>query len=173
VTIPTPSSSLPSKQTPSWLALLTFLFVCYAVAAIGALSTASSLPTWYAALTKPSFNPPNWIFAPVWATLYGLMAIAAWLIWRTTQSGSRAFYRREALLLFAIQLTLNFLWTPVFFYFHHLLSGLLLIVLLWAAILFTTLRFWQLNRLAGALMLPYLAWVSFAAVLNYALFHLN
>lgn len=163
----------PARQTPPWIALLFFLIVCYAVAGMGALFSTSSIPTWYAALAKPSFNPPNWIFGPVWTVLYGLMALAAWLIWRVPQAAPYSCHRRKALILFAIQLTLNFLWTPVFFYAHQLLIALVIIVLLWIAILITASRFWSLSRIAAALMLPYLAWVTFATLLNYQLFHLN
>ena len=166
----TASTSSPAKHLPPWLALIGFLLLCYAVAAIGALSTASSIPTWYAALVKPTFNPPNSIFGPVWTLLYTLMAIAAWLIWRIPRNGPEACRRRKALLLFYLQLTLNFLWTPVFFYLHQLLIALVIILLLWIAILVTTLRFWPLNRLAGALMLLYLAWVTLATLLTFELF---
>jgi len=157
----------------SRLALLSILVLCYGVAALGALSTAPSIPTWYATLNKPSFNPPNYLFAPVWTTLYGIMAIAAWLIWRTPREGPTASRRLDGLMLFALQLALNALWTPIFFSLHNLLAAFIVIVLLWIAILLTTLRFWQLKPLAGALLLPYLAWVSFATALNLALLRLN
>ena len=101
------------------------------------------------------------------------MAIAAWLIWRIPAVAPFTCHRSKALILFYIQLTLNFIWTPVFFYTHQLLAALAIILLLWIAVLITTIRFWPLNRLAGILMLPYLAWVTFAALLNYELFHLN
>jgi tryptophan-rich sensory protein len=157
------------KRLKPWQALVGFLAACYAVSAIGTLSTIASIPTWYAALNKPSFNPPNWIFGPVWTILYTLMAIAAWLVWRTP--GSRR--RTAALWLFAIQLVLNFLWTPVFFHFHAIAAALAIIVLLWLAILVTTMRFWPLSRSAGWMMLPYLAWVGFAAALNFEMLRLN
>lgn len=157
----------------SRLALLSILVLCYGVAALGALSTAPSIPTWYATLNRPSFNPPNYLFAPVWTTLYGIMAIAAWLIWRTPREGPTASRRLDGLMLFALQLALNALWTPIFFSLHNLLAAFIVIVLLWIAILLTTLRFWQLKPLAGALLLPYLAWVSFATALNLALLRLN
>lgn len=157
----------------SRLALLSILVLCYGVAALGALSTAPSIPTWYATLNKPGFNPPNYLFAPVWTALYGIMAIAAWLIWRTPREGPTASRRLDGLMLFALQLALNALWTPIFFSLHNLLAAFIVIVLLWIAILLTTLRFWQLKPLAGALLLPYLAWVAFATALNLALLRLN
>ena len=157
----------------SRFALLSILVLCYAVAALGALSTAPSIPTWYANLNKPSFNPPNYLFAPVWTALYGLMAVAAWLVWRTPREGSTASRRLDGLMLFALQLILNALWTPIFFSLHKLLAALIVILFLWIAILLTTIRFWQLKPLAGALLLPYLAWVAFAAALNLSILRLN
>jgi benzodiazapine receptor len=163
----------PSQQNTSphaTLALLGFLLTCFAVAALGAVSAATSIPTWYAALAKPSFNPPNWIFAPVWTLLYGLMAVAAWLVWRASKTSP---YRRTGLIFFAVQLLLNALWTPVFFYFHQLLPALVIIVCLWVAILLTLFAFSKLNRLAAAFLLLYLAWVTFALALNYQIYRLN
>lgn len=157
----------------SRFALLSILVLCYAVAALGALSTAPSIPTWYANLNKPSFNPPNYLFAPVWTALYGLMAVAAWLVWRTPREGPTASRRLDGLMLFALQLILNALWTPIFFSLHKLLAALIVILFLWIAILLTTIRFWQLKPLAGALLLPYLAWVAFAAALNLSILRLN
>ncbi len=173
MTVTTSTSSSPTvlQKTNSGplISLLGFLFLCYAVAAIGALSTASAIPTWYASLNKPTFNPPNWVFAPVWLVLYGVMAIAAWLVWRTPRCSERG----DCLMFFDIQLLLNFLWTPVFFYLHLVLVALIIVVLLWIAILLTIYRFWQVHRLAAALTIPYLAWVTFAAALNYQIYRLN
>jgi translocator protein len=164
-----------SSPPRSWLALPGFLLLCYAVAAVGAYATAPDIPTWYAALTKPSFNPPNWIFAPVWTILYTLMALAAWLVWRTipdalTTQGSR---RVDALVSFYVQLALNFLWTPIFFHFHQLLAAAIIILLLWLAIALTIILFWRVRPFAGAILIPYLAWVSFATALNLAILRLN
>jgi benzodiazapine receptor len=170
------SAQLNTPTRPrSLLALAGFLLLCFAVAAIGAYSTTPAIPTWYAQLTKPSFNPPNWIFAPVWTTLYALMAIAAWLIWRTpaAQHTLQDSARLDALMAFDIQLGLNFLWTPVFFRFHQLLAAAVVIPLLWLAILLTIVLFWRVRPLAAALLLPYLAWVTFATALNLAILRLN
>ena len=139
------------------------------MAAVGTLSAVHSIPTWYAYLHKPAFNPPNWIFGPVWTILYGLMAVAAWLVWRTPKSHSRT----DAVMLFGTQLTFNFLWTPAFFHFHATGLALVIIMLLWLAILLTALRFWRLSHLAAGLMVPYLAWVTFATVLNVEICRLN
>ncbi len=155
------------------LALIGFLLLCYAVAALGAVSAAPSIPTWYAALAKPGFNPPNGLFAPVWTVLYGLMAIAAWLVWRTPTIGSQSSSRTASLTLFGVQLGLNALWTPAFFYLHLLLPALVLIVCLGVAILLAVFAFWKVNRFAALLMVPYFAWVAFATALNYEIYHLN
>jgi tryptophan-rich sensory protein len=159
------------SKTRSILTLTALLLLCYAVAAVGALSTASAIPTWYAALQKPSFNPPNWIFAPVWTVLYTLMAIAAWRIWK--QPGTPSAQRRTALVAFYVQLALNFCWTPIFFKHHQIQLALIVILALWVAILVTLRLFWRICPLAGGLLLPYLAWVSFATALNAAIWHLN
>lgn len=124
---------------------------------------------WYLTLAKPAWNPPSFVFAPVWTTLYVLMGVAAWLVW--CRAGfSRA---RRALVLFGIQLGLNALWSWVFFGAHQMLWGLVEMLLLWATILATILAFRRHSRAAAWLLVPYLAWVSFAAVLNFTLWRLN
>lgn len=163
------TTATTGNRLKPWQALVAFLAANYAVSAIGTLSAVTSIPTWYAALNKPSFNPPSWVFGPVWTVLYTLMAVAAWLIWRTPASPRRT----TALWLYAVQLVLNFLWTPVFFRYHDLGLALAIIVLLWLAILATTIRFWPLSRPASWMLLPYLAWVAFATALNFAIFRLN
>ncbi|TCK71542.1 TspO/MBR family protein [Acidipila rosea] len=151
------------------LALLGWLVLCFAVSGIAGALTAKSIPTWYAGLVKPSFNPPNAIFAPVWTTLYAMMAVAAWFVWR----GQPSVLRTQALAWFCIQLALNFLWSFLFFYRHSIGGALIDIGALWIAILVTTLFFFRLSPIAGWLMTPYLAWVSFASVLNWAVMRLN
>jgi benzodiazapine receptor len=169
----TSSNTSTTSAAASIGVFLSLVCVCYGVAGVGAFFTAPEIATWYAALAKPSFNPPNWIFAPVWTALYGFMAIAAWLVWRTPKLGVTAASRRAGLILFVIQLCLNALWTPLFFRFHQLLAALIVIVFLWVAIVLATVRFWQVDRLAGVLMLFYLAWVSFATALNFEIYRLN
>jgi translocator protein len=155
------------------IVLVGFFILCYGVTALSSVSIASSDPAWYAALNKPSFNPPNWLFSPVWTALYGLMAIAAWLVWRTPKTGPDAGFRRMGLIFFAIQLFLNALWPPVFFSLHQILSALGVILCLWVAILFTTLHFWRVERFAAGLMIPYLLWITFATALNGEIYLLN
>jgi benzodiazapine receptor len=150
--------------------LVVSVFACQGAGAIGSIFTASAIPTWYATLEKPFFTPPNWLFAPAWITLYLLMAIAAFLIWRKGlgQEGVKA-----ALLIFLVQLVLNALWSVVFFGLQSPLWGMVVILALWVAILLTIIRFFKLSTAAGSLMLPYILWVSFASALNIAIFMLN
>ncbi len=124
---------------------------------------------WYESLVKPAWTPPNSVFAPVWTSLYIMMGIAAWLVWR------RRMVARVTipLSLFAVQLILNSVWSYVFFGLHRPGAAFFEILVLWAAILITLIRFWQIRTLAGILMLPYYVWVSFASVLNFQLWRLN
>jgi benzodiazapine receptor len=148
------------------LGLAGWLLLCFAAAAFGSLFMPGE---WYAQLQKPTWNPPNWIFGPVWTALYTMMAVAAWLVWR--RSGFAA--RRLPLGLFLLQLFLNALWSPLFFGLHNLALAFAEIVLFWLALLGTFIAFWKVHRSAGLLLVPYLAWVTFAAVLNFTLWQLN
>jgi translocator protein len=140
-----------------------------AVSAIGGLATAHSLDSWYAGLNKPSFNPPNWMFAPVWTTLYILMAIAAWRIYLGPESRSR----RAALALYALQLALNLAWSLIFFGLRSPFLALLELALLLMAIVGTAVSFGRLDRPAGLLLVPYALWSAFAFVLNLEILRLN
>ncbi|MBE0624710.1 MAG: tryptophan-rich sensory protein [Burkholderiales bacterium] len=146
-----------------------FLALCLAVSAVGSAVTSSSVGTWYQTLAKPAFNPPNWIFAPVWTALYFMMAVAGWRVWR--RDGLRQ--ARWALSLFVLQLALNLSWSILFFGLRSIGAALIEIALLLLAILATTVLFWQRDRLAGMLFIPYAGWVAFATVLNGALWRLN
>lgn len=154
------------SKTRAALGLIVFLVMCFAVASIGA---AFPPDDWYAQLAKPAFNPPAWIFAPVWTLLYVLMAVAAWRVW----CDGSWHEHRIALSLFVLQLGLNGLWSPLFFGLKRMDLALLNLVFLWLVLLVTILRFRRTSGLAAALLLPYLAWVSFAGVLNYSLLTLN
>jgi len=151
------------------IGFVAFLGICLAASAVGAAATASSVGSWYAALAKPSFNPPNWIFAPVWTTLFFMMAVAGWRVWR--RDGLNA--ARGAMMLFGLQLMLNMGWSVLFFGLRSIGGALAEIVVLLLAILATTLLFWQRDRIAGMLFIPYAGWVAFATVLNAALWRLN
>jgi tryptophan-rich sensory protein len=151
------------------VALVLFLALCLGIGALGGSVTATSVRTWYADLVKPSFNPPNEVFAPVWTLLYVLMGIAAWRVWRSADRDTA----RGPLTLFALQLALNLGWSVVFFGLHKIGAAVATIVVLDVAVLVTTLAFRSVDRLAGLLMLPYLAWVAFATVLTVAIWRLN
>jgi benzodiazapine receptor len=152
------------------LTLALFVGVCELAGIIGALFTTPSIPGWYAGLTKPSFNPPNAVFAPVWTTLYALMGLAAWLVYekRTKSPGSR-----KALAVFVVQLVFNVLWSIAFFGAHQILGAFVVIVALWVLIAGTIRLFWKISKPAGLILGPYLLWVTFATVLNAALYVLN
>ncbi len=141
-----------------------------AVGGLSGFATARGVSTWYPTLAKPPFNPPAWVFGPVWTLLYIMMGVAVFFVWR---KGLDADGVRIALTVFAIQLVLNGLWSILFFGLHAPGWALVEIILLWAAIGTTTWLFWRVAPVAGALMLPYWAWVSFATVLNASLWSLN
>ncbi len=143
---------------------------CELVGLSGTPFTIAAIPTWYTTLAKPFFAPPNWLFGPVWTLLYALMGVSVFLIWK---NGTKQARNRRALLIFGIQLALNFLWTPVFFGLKSPLFGLVVIVMLWVAIVQTMKAFAPVSRLASILLLPYLLWVSFATALNAGIAVLN
>ena len=151
------------------LALFAFVAVCLTIGAIGGAVTSTSVGNWYQQLSKPSFNPPDWVFGPVWTVLYIAMAVAAWRVWRRLGFGDA----RNALALFAIQLLLNLAWTILFFGFRQIGLALVEIVVLFAAIVATAIAFWRRDRGAGLVFIPYLGWVGFAALLNASLWRLN
>ena len=152
------------------LKLVVSILLCQMAGLIGGFFTASSVDTWYATLTKPSFNPPNWLFSPVWITLYVLMGVALFLVWR---KGLHSEGVKIAIYLFGVQLALNILWSILFFGLKMPLVAFIEIVILWDCILLTLIKFRKISRLAGYLFVPYLLWVTFAAVLNFFLWHLN
>ena len=155
----------PSMGT-SGLSLVGWLVLCLAAASTGVFVSTGD---WYASLTKPSWNPPSWLFGPVWSILYCMMAVAAWLVW--CLGGWER--QRIPLALFVLQLTLNALWTPLFFGLH--MPGLAFgeMCLLWLALVSTLVQFWRIRPLAGFMLIPYLGWVSFAAFLNFTIWQLN
>jgi tryptophan-rich sensory protein len=143
-----------------------WLLACFAVAGVGGLFMPGE---WYARLAKPSWNPPSWVFAPVWTLLYTVMAVAAWLVWK------RGGFAQQwpALGFFLVQLLFNGLWSPLFFGLRQPGLALVDLCLMWAALLGTIRMFWSVQPLAGGLLLPYLAWISFAGALNFAVWRLN
>lgn len=158
----------PQTKRQQFLGLIGWFVLSFSASAIGAVASVQA-GAFYARLAQPSWAPPSSVFGPVWTVLYALMAIAAWLVWR--RGGVRA--NRNALSLFLLQLALNALWSWLFFAWH--LGGLAFaeIVVLWVLIVATLVSFWRVRPLAGALLIPYLLWVSFAVALNYSVWQLN
>jgi len=163
-----PDSSPPSRAR-QLVALGLLLAASAAVAVVGGFWTSTSVGSWYPTLAKPSWTPPPWLFGPVWTLLYGAMALAAWSVW--LRGGWAA--NRAALGAYGVQLTLNLLWSGIFFALRAPAWALLDVALLWVAVLTTTGLFFRRSRPAGWLMVPYLAWVSYAACLNAAIVRLN
>lgn len=159
-----------SERFKNSIRLIVSIVACQCAGFIGSIATSRSVSTWYQTLQKPDFTPPSWLFAPAWITLYLLMAIAAFLVWRT---GLDKPETRTALIIFLVQLVLNALWSIAFFGLQSPLYGVIVIAALWLAILFTILKFFPISKAAGVLMLPYILWVSFAAVLNISILILN
>jgi len=152
-----------------WAGLVTFIVLCLGAGGLGAIATTPEIPTWYQDLVKPSWNPPAYLFGPVWTALFVMMAIAGWLVWKP-----RGFTQAAVpLTLFGSQLVLNVAWSWIFFGAHQPGWAFLEIIVLWLAILATTASFFRSDKTAGWLMIPYLAWVSFASVLNFTIWRLN
>jgi translocator protein len=149
--------------------LLLLTAVCLGVGALGGAVTAGSVASWYPTLVKPSFNPPSWVFGPVWTALYLLMAIAAWRVWRAADPGTA----RRTLAVFALQLALNLGWSTAFFGLRDIGLAVLVIVALDLAVLTMVILFGRIDRIAAWLLAPYLAWIAFATVLNIAIWRLN
>ena len=156
------------KKPPYWQ-LGVWLAICWAVAALGGLVTFDSVNTWYPTIEKPSFNPPNWVFGPVWTTLYTFMAIAAWRI----RGVAEAENRKWLFIFFWLQLACNGIWSPLFFGWHQIGVALIDMIILWLLIATFTRIAYKQERISFCLFLPYLLWVSFALVLNLQIWLLN
>ncbi|MGB2990441.1 MAG: TspO/MBR family protein [Candidatus Zixiibacteriota bacterium] len=152
------------------LGLVISIAVCQLAGVIGSVFTSRTVTTWYVTLTKPSFTPPSWVFAPVWITLFLLMGVAAFMVWSKGLSDQRV---KIALGMFILQLILNVLWSAMFFGLKSPLAGFIDIVILWSAILLTIMSFYRISTTAAVLLVPYFLWVSFAAVLNFSIWSLN
>jgi len=151
-----------------YLKLFVSLLLPQIAGGLGAFFTLSSVQSWYLTLNKPSWNPPSWLFGPVWTTLYVLMGIACFLIWKSEHPR-----KKQVLTLYFLQLFLNSLWSPAFFGAQNPMLGILVIVPMWASILACIIFFRKINTWAAVLMIPYLLWVSFATVLNATIWYLN
>ena len=152
------------------LKLIISILICQGAGVIGSLFTSPAISTWYATIQKPSFNPPNWIFAPVWTLLFLLMGISLYLIW------SKGFKYKEtkiAIFIFFVQLILNILWSILFFALQSPLYAFIEIIILWFIILLMIISFYKVSKIAAYLLLPYIIWISFASVLNFSILIIN
>ncbi len=153
----------------NWLKLIGCVLLCEFAGVIGSVFTFSQIAGWYVSLNKPFFTPPDWVFGPVWLTLYALMGIALYLAWQS--GGGKKL--KQALQVFGLQLALNALWSIIFFGAESIFFGLVVIVLLWLAILWTITKFWRIDEKAGWLLVPYIVWVTIATALNAGVWLLN
>jgi tryptophan-rich sensory protein len=147
------------------------LSTCLLVGYLSGMVTRESITTWYPSLIKPSFNPPNWVFAPVWTILYIMMGVAGGMVWNRLEQDSENV--KKAFTFFIIQLALNAAWSVIFFYFHNPFLALIEIILFWLIIFETYIQFKKIDKTAGLLFIPYIAWVSFATILNASIWWLN
>lgn len=145
------------------------LLVPLSVGAVAGMFTSQAVPTWYASLNRPSFSPPNWVFGPVWTSLYILLGLSFFLIWKENPSKQRNY----AIIVFSIQMLLNFAWSFIFFYFNMIGAALIEIILLWFSIVAMIHLSYKIKPIAAYLNIPYLLWVSFAAILNAGYYFLN
>lgn len=158
------------KSEPAdWKLFIIALILCQGAGIIGSIFTFDAIPTWYATLAKPWFSPPNWIFGPVWITLYFMMACSLYLIWKSKPSFQKGFTEK----VFYTQLILNAAWSILFFGLQNPMVAFAEIVIMWITILLTLLSAWKLNKTAGILLIPYILWVSFASILNLSIVLLN
>lgn len=154
---------------PQILKLLASLVLPLASGSLAGLFTAGAIPGWYETLNRPSFNPPNWVFGPVWTTLYFLMGISLFMIWKQDAGKER----NMAIFVFMVQQVLNFCWSFIFFYFNMIGFALIEIIFLWISIVMMIVRFYKIKPLAAYINIPYLLWVTFATILNAAYYFLN
>ena len=154
---------------PKLIKLILSLLIPFVAAGIGSIATSANIPTWYADLEKPFFNPPNWLFGPVWTLLYALMGISLYLVWTARYKKSKQL----AFIMFGVQLLLNTTWSLVFFGLHSPWAGLAVIILLLAGIFATIRLFWPISKTAAYILIPYATWVTFATVLNISIALLN
>jgi len=158
------------SKTNNILIFIASIVICQLAGIIGSIFTTPAIPTWYANINKPTFRPPNWVFAPVWTTLFLLMGIALFLIWK---KGLDKKENRIAFSIFIFQLILNTLWSVLFFGMKSPFAAFMEIIFLWVAILTSIILFFRISRLAGALLIPYILWVSFASILNFSIWKIN
>ena len=161
---------MESKKKVNIVRLIGSIAACHGAGGIGSIFTTPKIATWYAGLIKPDFAPPNAVFMPVWLTLYTLMGIAIYLVWR---KGLDSEGVKTAFVLFWIQLGLNAIWSVVFFGQESIIGGAIIIIALWVVLLVTIIKFFKVSRVAGGLLIPYIAWISIASALNTWILVLN
>jgi len=154
----------------NWVKLVIGIAIPVAVGAVAGLFTRPEIDGWYQTINKPSWQPPNWVFGPVWTALYIMMGVALYLVWR---SDAPAKIKRAAIVLWAVQLVFNFFWSYIFFRQHQIDWALGEIIVLWFFILLTILAFAKINKTAAWLLVPYISWVTFASILTYTIYQLN
>lgn len=157
------------KQRKLWISFVIFILICFTVQIVGSFWTKETVSTWYPKLIKPAWTPPDWVFGPVWSSLYIMIAVSGWLIYRAQYSHERTV----ALVFYGAQLALNFIWSFLFFSLRSPTLGLIDISLLCLLILLTIIKAWSVSRLASLLLIPYLAWVMYATTLNAGIWLLN
>ena len=155
---------------PFWAKALLSVLAMQLLGGLGAFLTSNGMSDWYANLVQPPGTPPSWVFGPVWTTLYAMIGIAFALVWHRVPAGQA---KRMALIVFAVQLSLNLAWTPLFFGAHQIFAALLTIIALWLAIIATVVCFYRQDRLSALLLVPYWLWVSYASYLNAGYWWLN
>lgn len=158
------------RPKDNYLVLMGFILGSEVIGISGTVFTIPAIPTWYASLNQPSFSPPNWLFGPVWTILYALIGIAAYMVWRKYRFNKKSLRFWH---FFLVQLVLNFLWTPLFFGLHWLAVSAAEILILWYFIYMTIKEGYKLTEAASYLLIPYLAWVTFASLLNLSILILN
>jgi translocator protein len=163
-------STNANTQKFQFVPFLISLLITLAIGVVAFLFTRPQIVGWYSTLSKPWFNPPSWVFAPVWTCIYILIALSAYLVWQRRDDSTNYLTARS---VYIIQLILNFSWSIVFFGLHSILGGLLVVILLWACIVLNVRWFGKISKTAGLLLLPYFLWVSFATLLNFNIYLLN
>lgn len=161
---------MESSTKNNILKLVGSFIIVFIFAAIGSLATFSQITGWYTTLIRPGITPPNWAFPVVWTTLYILMALAFYLVWKLSLNSKE---KKIAASVFIVQLVINMVWSIVFFGFHSLFGGLILVILLWITILVNIILFYRISKWAGVLLVPYIIWITIASYLNYAVWLLN
>ena len=150
--------------------LIVAIVVCQMAGIVGSIFTVPAIPVWYESLQKPSFSPPNWLFGPAWLTLYTLMGISLYLVWKRGLENKNV---KNSLFVFAVQLVLNAFWSYLFFGLQSPFFAFIEIIVLWVAIAFTIFKFYKISRNVGLILIPYILWVSFALILNFYVWRLN